>query len=788
MASMNSASVSAIQVSCKQTRFHIESPNYRELDIEGLNIVVTASPPSGTTKTKGKAASRSTGLEILSDATLRLKAGQRYALIGQNGTGKSTILRSIAEKLIPGIPEEARISVLQQTNANNDGADATSNRRTVLEEVLERATAKDELEQEIQTLTQGIDATAADDDGSDAYAALRALRKVRHDRLQKRLFVLDKNARLRSGARGMQARKALTALEKTVAEATVSWQEEDTDIAAEVLQAETQEAADMLAELQIQAEPARLAHIESRAKSILGGLGFSETMVATKPVGDLSGGWRMRTALAAALLSDADILLLDEPTNFLDMLGIVWLQKFLLANSEGAAGDDTTSGGEPARPPPTLILVSHDRDFVSAATDHLILLQDKALTYYTGDLPSYEAAQAESRHHLHKLKDAQDRQRAHLQETIARNMREGKKNNDDTRIRQAKMRQKKLDDRWGLETNANGHRFKLNRDMPGFHHTRRAEIEIAPEARAMNIVLPNPPDLRFPGALISLEGVCFRYGTAKKTPSPPPPWTLDTIDLNVHMGDRIGIVGLNGAGKSTLIRLLVGDDATTASGQTQSSPRPTKGTVTMHPRLRLAYYAQDAVDTIRALDNGSTTNEDGTPLTALSLLTRDVEGKLSEGDLRALLGELGLPGRLASDTPLRRLSGGQLVRCALARLLWQRPQCLVLDEVTTHLDYETSTALRRALRSWPGAVVLVSHDRWFMRGAIEGNIDDEIGSGLDDDGNESDLDDGAGGNGGGPSGRKLVYRLRAGKLTLLEGGVQQFEDQLEKRVKKLLAL
>lgn len=243
------------------------------------------------------------------------------------------------------------------------------------------------------------------------------MRKLRHDHLQKNLSVLDKTASLRSGARGargMQARKALTAMEKMLAEATVLWQQDNADIAAEVLRAENQEAADLLVELQIQADSSRLAHVESRAKRILTGLGFSETVVVTKAVGDLSGGWQMRTALAAVLLSDADILLLDEPTNFLDMLGIMWLQKFLLASREGDGSMDGTTSGELARPSPMLILVSHDRDFVSAVTDHLILLQEEAFTYYTEDLPTYEAAQAESWQHLHKLKNSQDRQRAHL--------------------------------------------------------------------------------------------------------------------------------------------------------------------------------------------------------------------------------------------------------------------------------------------------------------------------------------------------------------------------------------
>jgi ATPase subunit of ABC transporter with duplicated ATPase domains len=450
----------------------------------------------------------------------------------------------------------------------------------------------------------------------------------------------------------------------------------------------------------------------------------------------------MRASLATALLQETDILILDEPTNYLDLLGIIWLQKYLQMLEE-------------APDAPTLILVSHDRDFISLATD-LLILRDKELTYFHGDLPTYEESQSERKQYLTKMKEAHDKQKTHMQETIVRNMKQGKKNDDENKIRQAKSRQKKLDDRWGMQVNAKGGRFKLNRDLPGFHLTSRAELEIPPDQRPITIVLPDPPDLRFPGALISLDAVTFRYPGKKLAPA-----VLQDVSLSVNMGDRVGIVGLNGAGKSTLIRLLV------------EEAKPTKGTVTTHPRLKLAYYSQHAVEELLTMGRAEP------ELTALGLLTREVGegGELDEGELRGLLGSLGLPGRLASDVPVRKLSGGQLVRCEFARLLWRRPHCLVLDEVTTHLDYETVTALREALRDWPGAVVLVSHDRWFMRGAVEGLMDD--GAGGSEDEEDDDQDD--------VMRRRVVYKLRAGQMTLLSNGVQEFEDSVEKRVKKMLA-
>ncbi|CAI4210600.1 unnamed protein product [Parascedosporium putredinis] len=689
-------------------------PFSRLLDVEGLNITVkTADKAAGTApagKAKGKSKLKGEGTEVLSDAKLKLQAGQRYALLGRNGSGKSTLLKAIAEKLIPGIPEQTRISILQQTRADDANTDmppgegahekssSAATGRTVLEEVIERATAKHDVEQEIRA------------------------RKLKHERLLKRLFLLDKDARLRSGARGLQARKALIAGEKAVAESTELLEQAEEAIGADSLQTETQEAIDMLAELQLQVEPTRLTEVEAKARKILTGLGFTEAYMA-KP--------------------DTDILILDEPTNFLDLLGIIWLQRYLQSLQ------DTPE-------PPTLILVSHDRDFISLCTD-LMILKDKQITYFHGDLPSYESAQADRKLWLTKMKEAQNRQRAHMQKSITNNIKAGKANDDENKLRQAKSRQKRLDDRMGLNVSARGGRFKLNRDLEGYHYSARDEIEVPQDERGITIVLPEPTDLRFPGALISLENASFRYGPASRTK--PQPHVLENITLSVGMGDRIGILGLNGAGKSTLVKLLV------------SETNPSKGAVNTHPRLKLGYYSQHAVEELQARGRGDPS------LTALTLLSKEVEGELDEGQVRGLLGSLGLPGRLSSDVPVAKLSGGQLVRLQLSRLLWKHPHCLILDEVTTHLDYETVTALREALRYWEGAVVLVSHDRWFMRGAVENVVEDEGDDGSDAE--EEDEEE--------QKRRRVVYRLKARELVVLKNGVTQFEETLEKRVKKLLA-
>ena len=172
-----------------------------------------------------------------------MKAGVHYALIGRNGTGKSTLMKAIAEKLIPGIPYATKIAILQQTRTmgslekidNECSALETemtqlhvSSQTSVLEDIIGRVVAKDEIQQEIDILSPAVHSVR------DVYAPVRALRQVRHGRLKKQLFEMDKDARLRSGARGLQARRALAAFEKTVAESAARVEHKDGEISGTV--------------------------------------------------------------------------------------------------------------------------------------------------------------------------------------------------------------------------------------------------------------------------------------------------------------------------------------------------------------------------------------------------------------------------------------------------------------------------------------------------------------------------------------------------------------------------
>jgi ATPase subunit of ABC transporter with duplicated ATPase domains len=189
----------------------------------------------------------------------------------------------------------------------------------------------------------------------------------------------------------------------------------------------------------------------------------------------------------------------------------------------------------------------------------------------------------------------------------------------------------------------------------GWHDTKHAEIEIPKSEQGVSIMLPMAPDLRFPGPLVSLEDVHFRY-------TPKGDFILRGLDLTIHMGDRVGVVGLNGCGKSTLIKIVT------------EIARPDRGTVTRHPRLRLGYYSQHTVEDLQRLGRGDLSR------TALNTLAADVGDQMTEQEMRGLLGSFGLQGRTASEVPIAKLSGGQLV--SLARSTFFQAQ----DKLTRELS------------------------------------------------------------------------------------------------------
>lgn len=490
-------------------------------------------------------------------------------------------------------------------------------------------------------------------------------------------------------------------------------------------------------DLQSQSSDYQTSTTEAKARELLTGLGFT-TSLLKKQFANLSGGWKMRCLLATALYQPRDVLILDEPTNFLDLLGIIWLEKHLQSLVD-------------TQPHTSIVLVSHDRDFVNTLCTDTIVLRDHSLTYFGGNLAAYEFDLHERIAHMTNVKEAHDKQVEKMSSAIHDSMKRGKKAGDDKRIKQAKSKQKKLDERMGVQTSALGHRFKLNRDMVGYFTEMREKIEVPEDEKSVHISIPPAASLRFPGALLALDNVTLKYKTA---PAP----TLRDINFVVHRGDRIGIVGLNGSGKTTLIRVLT------------ETLRYTSGSLTKHSQLKLGYYSQHAVEELRTLGAQSPS------LTSLGLLMADAEAAgspLVEPTARALLGSLGLAGRLAAEVPVTQLSGGQLVRLALARCSRDGPHVLVLDEVSTHLDYQTVRALVEVFSEWEGAVVVVSHDRWMIRAVVQGERDEE---GSDSGSSRGEEEDGR---------RRIVYMLRGGRLLELEGGIQSFEEKLERRMEQL---
>ncbi|KAF3037058.1 hypothetical protein E8E12_001508 [Didymella heteroderae] len=703
-----------IVVTAQQSRYAldaVDAPASKEILIKDLSISVA-------------------NKELLNRTTLHLVEARHYVLVGRNGTGKSTLLKAIGDGLIPGIPWSTQILLLGQTR------EAETEERlgglqledeTVLQHVVRSDRVRERYTREAKILSDAIEHSA------DAMAPVRAYRRIQTERLAMRLREAHRIAERRSGARGKLARKELIKLEERYDATRKSAEEKEGEVDPQQVSEDTKAAADLLSGIQASLELMDASAAEAKARKVLLGLGFKEDRIDA-PKAQLSGGWQTRCELACALTQYADVLLLDEPTNFLDLPSIIWLQDYINSMTNT-----------------TILITTHDRDFGDAVAEELILLRNQVLETFRGNLSLYEREKHKKILHLTKMKDAKDKQKKHIEKSIAGNIKAAKDKGDDKKLKQAASRQKKLDERWGVEVGLKGGRFKLNRDLVGYHTTARAEIEIPDLDPPVKLTFPRqPPDLRFPGALVSMEKVTFAYPGKKKAP------TLTDVSLTIHPGTRTGLAGLNGSGKTTLVSLIAG------------SLVPTSGTISRHARVMIGRFSQQSVEEITAVASSDA------KLTALRHVMEAKGAEMEEKEARQILGSLGLHGQTVSDVPLLLLSGGQKVRVALAKLLWPPPQLLILDEVTTHLDGDTILSLVLALKEYDGALLVITHDRFFMRTVVEGASPYKLApSGVDGedeaDGSESDGDE-AGASAG------TVYRVTKGQLRKLEGGMEQYAE------------
>ena len=406
----------------------------------------------------------------------------------------------------------------------------------------------------------------------------------------------------------------------------------DGDVAFRALEAALASAAGAdLGELH-----ARFAAIDgygarARAHELLDGLGFPPTD-HEREVREFSGGWRLRLALARTLLRPSELMLLDEPTNHLDLDALIWLESWLLRY----AG--------------TLLLISHDRDFLDNVCTRIVAFEDGSLGSYRGNYTAYERQRAERLAGQQQAYQKQQQRIREIESFVARFRAKA------TKARQAQSRLKELE------------RMQL----------------IAPAHVDSAFTLRLPCHERSSTPLLNFEHASLGHGTHA---------VLGRVELGIMPGQRIGLLGANGAGKSTLIKSIAGELA------------PLAGKRHTGEHLRIGYFAQHQLE---ALD------PDASPFLHLQRLSPQA----SEQSIRDFLGGYGFHGEQAL-APVGRFSGGEQARVALALVAWLRPNLLLLDEPTNHLDLEMRHALTLALQEYPGAVLLVSHDRHLLRNTVD---------------------------------------------------------------------
>ena len=369
---------------------------------------------------------------------------------------------------------------------------------------------------------------------------------------------------------------------------------------------------------------------EARAASVLEGLGLpAETH--RQPLSTLSGGFKLRVLLAQVLASAPDVLLLDEPTNHLDILSIRWLEKFLQAFKG------------------PVVVISHDHRFLDNVSTQILDVDYDTVQLYNGDYTHFASAKVTERTRREKEIDNRAREIAHHQDFINRFRAKASK----ARQAQSKLRliEKKAGELQGLP--------ESSRRYPKFRFTPRR---------------PSGRDV------LKISGIRKAFGDNE---------VLHGVDLLVHRGDRVAIMGPNGIGKSTLLKIVMGE------------LEADQGKVEWGYETHLGYFAQDHEEEFQG---GKETTE--------QWLWNFCAGR-DRGFVRAQMGMM-LFTKDDGEKKVSALSGGEAARLVFSRIALEEPNVLILDEPTNHLDLESIEALVAELERFEGTLILVSHDRWFV--------------------------------------------------------------------------
>jgi len=417
---------------------------------------------------------------------------------------------------------------------------------------------------------------------------------------------------------------------------------------AEVHAAEASDDGERMGHAYMALHDAGAHDAQARAQALILGLGFKTTEL-NNPVNSFSGGWRMRLQLARALMCPSDLLLLDEPTNHLDLDALVWLEAWLKRYNG------------------TMVVISHDREFLDAITNVTLHIDNAKLVRYGGNYSTFEDMRAQQMELQQNTYLKQQDKIAHLQSFIARFKAKASK------AKQAQSRVKALD---------------------------RME-KLAPVLADADFTFEFKEPANLPNPMLAMEDASFGYPPPEDAPAGTPPTVIvQHVNKSVMAGQRIGILGANGQGKSTLVKTVAG------------ALKCVSGIVTAGKGLNVGYFAQQELDVLRPLD---------TPLEHMVRLAKEsaVPGQSGrEQDLRTFLGTFNFSGDMVKQ-PVGTMSGGEKARLVLCMVVWQRPNLLLLDEPTNHLDLATREALAMALNEFEGTVMLVSHDRSLLRSVCD---------------------------------------------------------------------